>query len=270
MKCKGFVDERTHILTILLTGGIGGGKSLAAGYLAEMGVPVYDFDSKTKELYDSDSELCHRVAESVSQWGTVLTEEGRLDRKALAGIVFGNQAALEALEAVVHPAVLADFRAWREDYADSFAKAAASGEQKMVCGCLVKEGRGVKKLMVPIVAAESAIALSKPLFDGEFDKVILITASEEVRKSRVASRDSLSEAEVTARMLAQSPFPQVCETPSAPTENPAVRSFTPTGKAETSPKIDYVIENNGEKAELVLKLINVLMDIIKEYENRFK
>ncbi len=201
------------MVTLLLTGGIGSGKSLAAGFLAEMGVPVYDFDSRTRELYDSDPELCLKVTEAVRPFteGDVLTSDGRLDRKALARVVFGNSAALEALEAVVHPAVLADFRIWRE-------------------ACTQ-----------PVVAAESAIALSKPLFAGEFDKVILIVAPEGVRKSRTAARDGMTVAEVEARMRAQT-------------------------MADVS-RVDYIIRNDGDKADLEVNIMNTLMEIIKEYED---
>ncbi len=198
-------------IVVLLTGGIGSGKSLASRYLTAMGVPVYDFDSRTKELYDSDVELCRKVAEAVRQYNgeEVLAADGHLDRQKLAHAVFGNHASLDALEAVVHPAVLADFRNWRE-----------------ACDS-------------PIVVAESAIALSKPLFANEFDKVILITAPEEVRKSRVTARDGLTDAEVSSRMLAQ----------------------TPAFPASPSPKVDFVIDNNGDTDELKNKLSEIIKQI---------
>ncbi|MCD8207859.1 MAG: dephospho-CoA kinase [Bacteroidales bacterium] len=201
-------------IVILLTGGIGSGKSLAAKCLVDMGIPVYDFDSRTKELYDSDPDLCRKVAEAMRPFSdeAVLTSDGHLDKRTLARMVFGNSAALAALEAVVHPAVLADFRAW----------------------CVACDKR--------VVAAESAIALTKPLFADEFDKVILITAPVEVRKSRVILRDGGTEVEVEARMQSQTP-------------------------ASPSKKIDFIIDNNGDKAVLAVKLINTIMEILKQYEN---
>ena len=44
----------TDALTILITGGIGSGKSALTSYLSERGVPVYDSDSRTKALYDGE------------------------------------------------------------------------------------------------------------------------------------------------------------------------------------------------------------------------
>ena len=57
---------------------------------------------------------------------------------------------------------------------------------------------------VPFVVLESAVILSKPLFDGLADAVVLVTASREIRLQRVMARDNLPEEAVTARMNAQS------------------------------------------------------------------
>ena len=97
--------------TLVVTGGIGSGKSLVCSFLAERGLPVYDSDSRTKMLYDSSPELLARIGDAV---GTDVTgADGRLDRKRLASVVFSDGERLEALERVVHPAVLDDFYRWK-------------------------------------------------------------------------------------------------------------------------------------------------------------
>ena len=73
-------------LTILITGGIGSGKSVLSRYLESRGVPVYDSDSRAKALYDSE------MGEAVeSLFGVCLRDgNGRFDRKALASLVFSD------------------------------------------------------------------------------------------------------------------------------------------------------------------------------------
>ena len=158
--------------TVAVTGGIGSGKSAVTAFLSSRGIPVYDSDSRTKLLYDTDPAL---VPELEALFGVPLREEdGRLDRKKLSSIIFSDPGALAALEAVVHPLVRSDFLSWRE------------------------------RQESPLVVIESAIILSKPLFDGEYDKVILIEAPEDVRVARAAQRDGVPEETVRARIAAQS------------------------------------------------------------------
>lgn len=89
--------------TLVVTGGIGSGKSLVCSFLAERGVPVYDSDSRTKALYDNDRVLLEKIREAVGN--DVVDAEGKLDRKKLASVIFADEAKLKALESVVHPAV---------------------------------------------------------------------------------------------------------------------------------------------------------------------
>ncbi len=158
--------------TVIVTGLIGSGKSAVCALLRERGIPVYDSDARTKRLYDSSPVLVERLEAAL---GIGLRgEDGRLDRKALAARIFSDSAARETLEGIVYPAVLEDFKRWR-----------------------------ARQKGAPFVALESAVILSKPLFDGLADAVVLVTAPEEVRLSRVRKRDSLSEEAVRARMSAQ-------------------------------------------------------------------
>ena len=158
--------------TLVITGGIGSGKSAAAAHLSRRGFPVYDSDASAKTLYERCPEVVDALEERLGM--SLRDAEGRLDRARLAGRIFSDPAARAAVESVVHPAVLEDFRSWR-----SLQHA-------------------------PIVVIESAIILSKPLFDGEYDKVILIEAPEDVRVARAAQRDGVPEETVRARIAAQS------------------------------------------------------------------
>ena len=74
--------------TVILTGGMGSGKSAVAALLKARGVPVYDSDSRTKSLYDRDPALVGRL-ETVLGTG-LRAVDGRLDRAKLASLIFSD------------------------------------------------------------------------------------------------------------------------------------------------------------------------------------
>ncbi len=150
------------MLTVIVTGMIGSGKSAVCALLSKRGIPVYDSDSRTKALYDSVPGLRERIE----------TELG-VPFSGLARLIFSDAAARERLEAIVYPLVRADFEAWRDEQADA-----------------------------PFVVLESAIILSKPVFDGIADYVVAVTASEEVRLERLLHR-GMTEEDARRRISAQ-------------------------------------------------------------------
>ncbi|MDD6253153.1 MAG: dephospho-CoA kinase [Bacteroidales bacterium] len=195
--------------TILITGGIGAGKSEVSRYLMSTGIPVYDSDSRAKELYNIEPQLIESLEEA---FGTVLYEaDGSFDRKHLAEIVFSSEANLKICESIVHPAVLRDFISWR------------AGQP------------------AGIVAMESAIALSKPLFDGSYDLSIYVDAEENLRVRRTCARDGSNPEAVRRRIDNQPDF----------------RS-----------KADYVIMNNGNLEELHRSIGAIVLPLmIQEINN---
>lgn len=91
-----------------LTGAAGAGKSTVARGLAERGFPVIDADKIAHELYLPGSPLSERI---VRVFGSgVRGAEGGIDRAALGAIVFADRARREALDALVHPPLLAELR----------------------------------------------------------------------------------------------------------------------------------------------------------------
>ena len=155
--------------TLVVSGGIGSGKSMVCAFLAEKGAAVYDADSRTKALYHGP--LTDRIE---AAFGCSFRTEGGIDFAALARVAFASQEALAALEEIVHPAVKEDFLSWR-------------AEQE-----------------APLIVLESAIILDKPLFDGLYDTVALVYAPEELRVERVLQRNpGLSREDVRRRIAAQ-------------------------------------------------------------------
>lgn len=94
-----------------LTGSIGMGKSTTASLFAEMGLPVYDADAAVHRLYARGGAAVRPVAELFPE----VEVDGAIDRRRLSARVLGNDAAMRALEAVVHPLVGADRQAFFED-----------------------------------------------------------------------------------------------------------------------------------------------------------
>ena len=89
--------------TVLVTGGIGSGKSAVCAYLASRGVPVYDSDSRTKALYDTDPALLPALEKA---FGTSLrSPSGEMAGAAVAAVVFRDAAARTTLEKIVYPGV---------------------------------------------------------------------------------------------------------------------------------------------------------------------
>lgn len=163
----------TRPFTILITGGIGSGKSAVCRYLEERGIPVYDSDSRAKRLYDTDAALVSAIADEFGN--DVLDTDGRILRNVLASKVFGvgRESALHRLESIVHPAVLRDFQIWR------------SRQDRQAVGL------------------ESAIGLSLRSFLAEVDFTVLITAPAEERIRRAAKRDIVEYDVIRQRIASQ-------------------------------------------------------------------
>ena len=166
--------------TVLVTGGIGSGKSAVCAYLASRGVPVYDSDSRTKALYTSDPALLPALESAL---GISLRDaSGALDRSALAAVIFADTDARTTLEKIVYPAVLRDFLSWRE-----------------ACSHAPWCGYGT----VPFVVMESAVAAHKAPFDAVFDKIVAVAAPLETRVLRATKRDGTTPDLVRQRIRSQ-------------------------------------------------------------------
>ncbi|MFT7600907.1 MAG: dephospho-CoA kinase [Acidimicrobiales bacterium] len=94
---------------VALTGGIGSGKSSVAEQLAERGATIVDSDLMVRELQEPGQPVFLAMVE---RWGDrIVSADGSLDRPAVAGIVFGDKAELDAINGIVHPAVKHETRA---------------------------------------------------------------------------------------------------------------------------------------------------------------
>lgn len=95
---------------IIITGGIGSGKSMVSRMLLVMGFPVYDCDSQAIRLIDCDEQLKHDIVALLGTEAYDLT--GHYNREWVAERVFGNRQLLDQINALVHPAVIRDIQRW--------------------------------------------------------------------------------------------------------------------------------------------------------------
>ena len=158
---------------LVVTGGIGSGKSEVCRMLAANGFPLqYDADRRAKELYSERPALLDDIEKSLGI--SCRDKEGRFIPAALAERIFSDSSALAKVEELLFPVMMDDFMA--------FASRAEEDEY---------------------VVFESATILEKPYFDGFGDMILLVDAPLTVRMRRAAARDGVSTDRVMARMRNQ-------------------------------------------------------------------
>lgn len=160
--------------TLLITGPIGSGKSLASRILAGCGMPVYDSDAQAKELYIRYPELIERLEKALGQSLRMAGPGTGADKKKLAAILFSSPGARRAVNALVHPLVIADFQQWRQ----------------------AQKG--------PWVGMESALLLSPEAGAAlACDAVLFVDAPVEVRLARILQRDACTREQALSRIRSQ-------------------------------------------------------------------
>ena len=152
-----------------LTGGIGSGKSEVAKTFADLGAFVIDTDELSREAVAPGSAGLRAIA---ALWPDVV-RDGGLDRKALAAIVFADDAQRERLNAIVHPEV---------------RRLAAEYERRAAPGQIVVQ-------VIPL--------LFEVGLDAQMDANVAVLAPDGARLERVLARDGADEGQVRARMAAQ-------------------------------------------------------------------
>lgn len=157
-----------------ITGGIGSGKSVVSKILAVMGYPVYDCDSRAKQLMDRDEEIKKALCNEIH--ADCVRADGSINRERLSEIVFRDAEALGRLNAIVHAAVRSDLKKWCQTNFSS------------------------ERLFV-----ETAILYQSGL-DAMVDEVWSIDAPTELRIERVMARNSFSRQQVEARIASQDSY----------------------------------------------------------------
>lgn len=159
------------MLVVGLTGSIGMGKSTAARFLAELGVPVLDADAVVHKLYEGEAVAAIEAAFPGS------TTNGRVDRIKLGNQVIGNAGAMKQLEAVVHPL-------YREVERRFLQEARAKGAKVAV-------------LDVPLLYETGG--------DKRVDAVVVVSAPEHIQRARLIERPGMTLDKLDALLAKQLP-----------------------------------------------------------------
>lgn len=160
-----------------LTGGLASGKSFVGRTLEELGCRVVRADDLGHQVLLPGGEAFDAV---VARFGTaILGDGGAIDRRRLAGEVFGDPERLAELNRLVHPAVIRR----EEQFIEDVRRADPSA----------------------IVVVEAAILIETGSY-RRFDKLILVVCGEEQQIERAIHRDGTTREEVLARLARQMPL----------------------------------------------------------------
>ncbi len=161
------------MLNVALTGNIAAGKSTVVAWFRRWGATVVDADALAREAQAPGGDV---LATIVRRFGTdVLAKDGTLDRAALRGKVMGDDAALSALNAIVHPAV----QQRREELQEAARR------------------RG------DVLLINDIPLLFEVLDPAQFDAIVVVDAPVALRRTRLRTRRGLSNEEADRMIAAQ-------------------------------------------------------------------
>ncbi len=170
-------------MKIGITGGIGSGKSFVCKALERRGIHVYDCDSAAKRLMRTSQSLRENLTALI---GPDTYIDGSLNKACVSKFLLASDVNKRAIDSIVHPAVARDFE--------------ESGMDWMECAIIYESG-----------------------FERLVDKVIAVTAPEDVRITRIMQRDGLTIDKAREWIACQMPQQEVVR------------------------RADYVIDNDGVK-----------------------
>lgn len=157
-----------------LTGGMGMGKSAAAGFMARRGLPVVDTDQLAREVAAPGSGAVEEIARLLGP--EVLRPDGALNRERVAQRVFANESLRKGLEAILHPRIRAAWHSWLE--------------------ARTREGQERAVVVVPLLYEVNLAA--------DFDCVICVACTAATQAARLAQREWSPE-QIRLRNAAQWP-----------------------------------------------------------------
>lgn len=156
-----------------LTGGIACGKSTVSAMLTDQGIRVVDADKLARAVVAPGQPAWGEIREWLGE--DVFLSDGNLDRRKIAGRIFGNEAARRRLESIIHPRVY-----------EAMTSAIAEGEQ---------QGFDLIVLDIPLLYETGRREL--------VDKVWVVYVDPETQLRRLMARDGLDREQALARVASQ-------------------------------------------------------------------
>lgn len=192
-----------------ITGNIGSGKTTACRIFEFLGIAIFYADQKAHEAYllpKVKRKMLRKFGEDIYK------ADGTLNRPLLAKEIFGNAEKLAFVNALIHPQVQQMYKEWKREVKDT-----------------------------PYTIYEAAILFETGRYK-DFDAVIYVSASEELRIKRVMQRSNLSREQVVKRVNEQ---------------------WT---DAQKSPLADYILENEETKL-LIPQILALHHKLVKQAAN---
>lgn len=193
-------------LIIGLTGSIGTGKSTIAKMFKQLNIPVVDADIIARQVVERGKPAYEAIVNAFGD--EILQKDRSLDRKKLGAIVFQDEAKRKQLNEIVHPEIRKEMMKQQKEHVENGAV------------CVV--------LDIPLLYESKLTHL--------VEKVIVVSAAQDVQLNRIIARDHCTEEEALVRMNAQIPV------------------------SEKEKWADAVIDNNGTIEQSKEQLINILKE----------
>lgn len=222
------------MLRVGLTGGLGSGKSTVSSYLRELGADVIEADELGRALMEPGHAVYDEIIETFGS--EVVGPDGKLDRARIADLVFRpakGKGRLNELNAIVHPAVIAAQGDWMREVCKRNPKAIAIVESALIFE-VERDAR---------LRGESEGVLS--YWRRRFDRVIVVTAPDEVKIARYVARISPSGWDDKVAADARS------------------RLAKQLSDAVKVSRADFVIENSGDMASLRIQIDAVWRQLVE-------
>lgn len=159
-----------------LTGGIACGKTTVAKMFSDLGIPVIDADELAREVVEPGTPGLQQIVDEFGKG--VLDETGRLDRKTVADLVFGDEDARETLNAIMHPLI------------------AAAGSNQIMAH---------QDDPAPYLLYEAALLVETRSYQA-FSALVVVSAEESIQRLRLIARDGFTVREANARIASQLPL----------------------------------------------------------------
>lgn len=157
------------MLKVGITGGIGSGKTQVCQVFETLGIPVFNADTAAKKIMETDNEVVKQITKLL---GAEAYINGKINRSWLSSILFQDEKKRTALNAIVHPAVIAFGQEW------------------------------MNRQQAAYVLKEAALFFETGS-NKEMDYMIGISAPVDLRLKRAMKRDHLDEITIRQKMAAQ-------------------------------------------------------------------
>jgi len=159
-----------------LTGGIACGKTTVAKMFGDLGIPVVDADELAREVVEPGTPGLQQIVDELGR--DVLDDTGRLDRKKVGDVVFGDEEAREKLNAIMHPLI------------------GAAGAKRIMA---------LKDSPAPYMMYEAALLVETNSYKA-FSALIVVSAEESLQRLRLIARDGFTVTDANARIASQLPL----------------------------------------------------------------